>query len=177
MTKTSEDPQPDEIAYVDSLTNRYVQLFPWVDPSALRLFFMLQAAGQARSAAFSRFFQSLAIDRTPGRYSVLRVLYFAQGPIRLSDIRSDMNISAANVSVLVDGLQRDGLVRRVANETDRRSTYVELTEDGKTLCASVVPKMAQAIADLCSEFSEPERASLTDLLGRFVRAAETDFRD
>jgi len=167
----------DNHDYVSSLTERYVQRYPWVDAASLRVFFALQAAGSSREAAFSRFYQSMNMERTPGRYSVLRVLFFAEAPVRLSDIRSDMNMTAANVTVLVDSLEKDGLVRRVANESDRRSTFVQLTPAGEAVCADMVPKMASAIMEICSYLSEEQKEAFGALLDGFITKAEQSFRN
>jgi MarR family 2-MHQ and catechol resistance regulon transcriptional repressor len=84
-----------------------------------------------------------------------------------------MQVTSANITFLVDGLEKAQLVRRVPSQTDRRTVYVELTEAGQLLTERLVPSMARFMARLMEGFSEEEKQTLSTLLGRMRRNAET----
>ena len=65
------------------------------------------------------------------RLRLLDVLH-CYGPLRMRDVGDRLGVTARNVTALVDGLEADGLVRRVAHATDRRVTMIELTRAGAT---------------------------------------------
>src|SRR5436853_1915681 len=114
--------------FISNLVRRYVERYSWMDNLATEFFLRFAATSSARDAATSRFFRSRGMDRTNGRYAVLLVLFSASGNrMALSDISNDMDVTAANITVLVHGLEKDGLVTKVPHPTDRRSTWVQLT--------------------------------------------------
>lgn len=67
--------------------------------------------------------------------SRLRLLHLLQigGAQIMSDLRRQLGVTARNVTQLVDGLEDDGLARRVAHPTDRRATFIEITSTGQSL--------------------------------------------
>lgn len=59
----------------------------------------------------------------------IRLLYsvLCHGPQKMADLAGALAVTPRNVTALVDGLESEGLVRRVPHSTDRRVTLVELT--------------------------------------------------
>ncbi len=74
-------------------------------------------------------------------YPRLRLLaaLHQSGPRIMSDLGTDLGVTARNITALVDGLEADGYVRRRPHPSDRRATIVELTSR-----ADVVPAQIQA---------------------------------
>jgi DNA-binding MarR family transcriptional regulator len=104
------------------------------------------AAGPSREAAVGASPDALAIEvgafcatfeRWANRKAVdvgasvprLRLLYevHCHGPQKMATLAEALAVTPRNVTALVDGLEADGLVRRVPHSTDRRITLVELT--------------------------------------------------
>jgi MarR family 2-MHQ and catechol resistance regulon transcriptional repressor len=52
-----------------------------------------------------------------------------------------MSVSCPNITKLVDGLERDGLVRRGKLDGDRRVVLAELTPEGHALLERIVPEL------------------------------------
>jgi len=50
------------------------------------------------------------------------------GPQKMNDLAETLGVTPRNVTALVDGLEEEGMVRRVAHPTDRRATVIELTD-------------------------------------------------
>jgi DNA-binding MarR family transcriptional regulator len=75
-------------------------------------------------------------DRTsgvgPAQLSALSVLVFA-GPRRLGRLALDEGVRPPTMTRVVAALEKEGLVRRVADATDRRSSVVEATSKGKAV--------------------------------------------
>ena len=124
-------------------------------------------------AAMGRWCDSLGISRTIGRYQLLRILYFTEEH-RLTqvEVASEMQVTSANVTFLVDGLEKDDLVRRVPSLTDRRTVYVELTDAGLVLTERIVPSLASFMAAMLEDFNNEEKRQLSELLDRVRRNAE-----
>jgi DNA-binding MarR family transcriptional regulator len=69
---------------------------------------------------------------TFARYEALVLLTFARRaslPMRVMGER--LQLHPTSVTNIVDRLEHDGLVKRVPHPTDRRTTLVEITEDGR----------------------------------------------
>lgn len=69
---------------------------------------------------------------TFARYEALILLTFAKNsslPMRVMGER--LQLHPTSVTNIVDRLERDGLVKRMGHPTDRRTTLVEITEDGR----------------------------------------------
>jgi len=88
---------------------------------------------------------------------------------RLSDM---MLVNRANVTSLIDRMEKGGLVVRTADENDRRYNIVKLTSKGKKLLARVEPLYAQEVKRVMSSAGAAEQKKLVTILekirGRFV---------
>jgi DNA-binding MarR family transcriptional regulator len=78
-------------------------------------------------------------------------------------------VSAPNVTALIDRMNERDLLKRVRNETDRRSQHVRLTRKGATLVREVREVSLTMERDLLRYLSEAERAMLIELLQKVAR--------
>src|SRR5262245_38086809 len=76
--------------------------------------------------AFGRWAQSHlhGCGVSPARTRLLGVLH-CKGPQIMSGLSDALGVTPRNVTTLVDALEKEGLVRRLAVPTDRRATLVE----------------------------------------------------
>ena len=66
---------------------------------------------------------------SPPRLSALSVVVFA-GPLPIGELATAEGVAPPTMTRLVDGLERDGLVRREADPDDRRGVLVRATAQG-----------------------------------------------
>lgn len=105
---------------------------------------------------------------TESQLGVLEALYHL-GPMAQGDLCRKILRSGSNVTTVVDNLERDRLVRRERDETDRRVQMVHLTERGKTLIAKAFPVHAERITEAMSVLTRDEQREL----GRLCRKLGT----
>ncbi|MFZ5776269.1 MAG: MarR family winged helix-turn-helix transcriptional regulator [Thermodesulfobacteriota bacterium] len=55
------------------------------------------------------------------------------GPLRMKELAAKAGVTTGTITVMVDRLSRQGMVRRSPNANDRRSFLIELTEKGQKL--------------------------------------------
>jgi DNA-binding MarR family transcriptional regulator len=93
--------------------------------------------------------------------------FFARRPgATQSDLAAHSGRDKAQLARLVRGLRDRGLLEAVADEADKRSTRLSLSEEGKAMFAALhVHDGALAEAALAG-IPETERATLLDLLAR-----------
>lgn len=65
-------------------------------------------------------------DLTPTQFGVLESLYHL-GSMRLGEISVKVLKSSGNMTLVIDNLEKQGLVRRQRKEEDRRTVLVSLT--------------------------------------------------
>lgn len=65
------------------------------------------------------------------KFGVLKTLAKAEGPLTLTELASCQQCVRSNITQLIDRLESDGLVKRVDDESDRRSIRAALTSLGR----------------------------------------------
>jgi DNA-binding MarR family transcriptional regulator len=170
MTKIIE---PTETTYASRSADLYAAAFEWADRPAIESALSVNAAYNAQAGALTRLCTALGINRTVGRHALIRLLHFAvEHRLTQFEIASEMQVTSSNVTFLVDGLEKEGLVQRLPHPTDRRTVHVQLTPEGEDLAKIIVPSMARFMAAMLDGFDDGERRVFADMLERFRRNAE-----
>lgn len=99
---------------------------------------------------------------TPTQLGVLEALLHL-GPLGQRVLGEKLLMSGANITTVVDNLERRGLVRRERGEDDRRSVTVHLTPEGRRLITKVFPAHAAAITEALSPLGAAEQEELARL--------------
>jgi MarR family 2-MHQ and catechol resistance regulon transcriptional repressor len=86
----------------------------------------------------------------------------------MSEIGRHLVVTKANVTGLIDRLERDGLAQRESHN-DRRVTLIRLTEKGAALLETALPRHRQLLAELLGDLTTTEKELLIGLLTRLRR--------
>jgi DNA-binding MarR family transcriptional regulator len=78
------------------------------------------------------------IDLTFARYELLVRLYFHDGALPLNQLGRQLQIHQTSITGLVDRLEKQGLIKRAAHPTDRRSTIAQMTPAGRVLTGKAI---------------------------------------
>ncbi len=100
---------------------------------------------------------------TQPQFGALECL-FHLGPMTIGDLSRKMLVSGGNMTCVVDNLEKEGLVRRIQSEVDRRSVTVELTSQGRELIGRIFPQHAALIETVASVLDPKEQVELSRLL-------------
>ncbi len=103
-------------------------------------------------------------DLTPSQFGVMETLYHL-GPLTQGEISSKLLKSSANITLVVDNLEKRGLVQRKRNPQDRRCSVISLTPAGEEQIARLFPAHAAAIAAQLAVMTPEEQ----ETLGRLCR--------
>ncbi|MDB4880528.1 MAG: putative MarR family transcriptional protein [Gemmatimonadetes bacterium] len=106
---------------------------------------------------------------TESQLGVLETIYHL-GPLSQGQICAKILKSGSNVTTVVDNLERDGLVRRVRDESDRRVQVVHLTDEGRELIGRAFPAHAARITSLMAALTPEEQVALGRLCGKLGMA-------
>ena len=113
-------------------------------------------------------------DLNIGEWSVLSALWNSGEPFRSSPgyLAKRAELTTGAMTNRLDGLEAEGLVKRLPDPDDRRGVIVELTPKGRELFERSVGAQATKEQFVASALNETERKQLNKLLRRMVRRAE-----
>jgi DNA-binding MarR family transcriptional regulator len=100
-----------------------------------------------------------ASGQSPARLSALSVLVFG-GPRPIGRLARDEGVSAPTMTRLVAGLERDGLVTRVADRDDRRSYVVAATDHGRAILVEGRARRVAALDAMLERVPARDRRAL-----------------
>ncbi|OQX93092.1 MAG: MarR family transcriptional regulator [Tenericutes bacterium 4572_104] len=100
---------------------------------------------------------------TTAQFSVLEALYH-KGPLSVGQIIELILSTAGNMTVVINNLKKEGLIKRYPNPEDKRSYIIEITESGKTSIQSIFPKHLDDLEKNFSNLTEDEKNVLISLL-------------
>jgi MarR family 2-MHQ and catechol resistance regulon transcriptional repressor len=124
---------------------------------------LLRAEGRV-GRAFER--ALVASGLTEPQFNVLMELAANDGRLPQCELARGLLRSPANITALIDRMERDGLVRRIRGERDRRTVLSEITEQGWEALDAATPAVFSVERQILSDLSAADRAQLATLLDR-----------
>lgn len=134
----------------------------WADAESLALCFsLLSLAARIDRDCAARLAPA---GLSEGRFVLLFLLACADEPLAPHALASRAGIRRATVTGLLDGLEREALIERLADPLDRRALRIQLTPQGQRLADSLLAQHSQWIASLFAALEPTERKQLAALL-------------
>ncbi len=99
---------------------------------------------------------------TDSQFAALEALYM-QGPLCQRAIGQTILKTGGNVTLVIDNLEKLGLVRRERDSDDRRQIVVSLTEKGAAVIAEVFPRHAKSVESVMQVLTPEEQQQLETL--------------
>lgn len=159
-----------DLERVQRTAEMYATAYPDSNMQALLTHLHVVSAGAAVSAGLLAHLNASGFEVTRPRFTLLRLLYLTnETRLAQTEIAREMGVSSANVTQLIDSLEREGWVERTVNPSDRRVTYARLTPEGEAQCAVLVPSMRDFMEESCSVLSDIEQKQLQTLLTKVRR--------
>jgi DNA-binding MarR family transcriptional regulator len=138
--------------------------------SKRRLKMWIRLLGVTRaSESHLREYLRLGHATTLPRFDVMAALYRRRDGVTMSELSRMLLVSNGNATAVVDRLEADGLVRRTASETDRRTVHVTLTPAGLQAFETMAAGHEAEVARLFATVSDEDMDALTAILKRMVQ--------
>ncbi len=96
-----------------------------------------------------------------------------RGGLTQIELSEMMLVNRANITTLIDRMEKAGLVVRVADPDDRRYNIVKLTRAGIARHAQVATLYMEQVGDVMGALTRRERETLVDLLTRLRGRLDT----
>ena len=148
------------------MRRRYAEVLEPAEAAALEFLFVLRETAHRVDTLLAGWLGQDAL--TPGRLQVLAILWSREGPCPQSEIVAILKVSRANVSMLIDGLRREGHVTVTADPLDARRSLVTLTDSGRATTERLVRETAVALRGSLA-LSSDELRRVADLMQRSLR--------
>ncbi len=129
---------------------------------ALNTYTKLMRGAESVTSRVSRSMSAAAL--TISQFGVLEALLH-KGPLCQRDIAAKILKSTGNITMVIDNLEKRGLVRRERDSQDRRYLTVHLTDAGRELVANVFAGVESSIVTEMAALSEDEQ----ELLGALCK--------
>lgn len=131
-----------------------------VETRALDAYVKLRRASDSISARLASGIAEHGL--TESQFGVLEAL-FHLGPMPQVDLARKILKSSGNITMVVDNLEKQALVKRVRGSSDRRYVSVELTTKGEELVRRIFPDHASTLVGFMSALSPAEQEQLATL--------------
>lgn len=100
------------------------------------------------------------------QYAVLVTLSVCQQPPTLTELSHRLFRTKNSLTTVIGNMERDGLVKRVRDNADRRAIRVMTTEKGAQLFDTVRAPSRELVYQIMSCYNEEELSRLAELLQR-----------
>jgi DNA-binding MarR family transcriptional regulator len=172
MVRWSGGFEPAPFDVVEASRRVWLQQWEPEAASGMAVFTAILRSYQLLNAEVDRVMQRH--DLTFARYEVLTWLATdPESSIALSWISKTLRIPPATVTNVIDRLQQDKLVRRVAHPSDARTTLALITARGRRTAKAANEDLNSSVYEQIG-LSEAQRHQLTDLLAE-LRASGNEF--
>jgi DNA-binding MarR family transcriptional regulator len=107
------------------------------------------------------------------RFDLMAQLERAPRGLKMSELSQRMMVTGGNVTGITDGLEKDGLVVREVDPTDRRVFYVKLSAEGQRQFRRMAAEHEQWVIELFEGMSMKHKNQLVELLGELKQNIRT----
>jgi MarR family 2-MHQ and catechol resistance regulon transcriptional repressor len=139
------------------------------DSSGTRVWLVLMKAQRALGRHAAKSIGQFEIGLSD--FAILEMLLH-KGPLLVNEIGRRVELTSGAITSAVDRLEARGLVRREADDADRRARVIHLTAAGKACIQPIFAVHKQAMDAVASGLTAAERATLIELLKKLGTSAE-----
>jgi DNA-binding MarR family transcriptional regulator len=108
-----------------------------------------------------------------GRYDVLSQLYRFDGDwLPIGHLAGHLMAASGNITALIDRMESEGLVERRPSPSDRRSSQVRLSANGRALFLTMTEDHAAWVDQALAKVDDTDKQALIDLLSTTRKAFE-----
>ena len=112
-----------------------------------------------------------------GECFVLRCLARSKAPLLPRDLSEQRHASTARIAVVLNTLEKKGLISRAIDPTDRRRILVSLTNVGQEYVAVVRTQLREDMKHLLEELGEQDAREYLRITKRILQISQEEFEE
>lgn len=106
---------------------------------------------------------------TPPQFQMLTVLNRLRGErVTQRRLGKELYVSFPNVTVMLSRLEKEGLIERTVNATDRRERLVKISARGRTLLRKIWKIQPDQLEQVMAGLTDSERLRLAQLMNKMI---------
>jgi MarR family 2-MHQ and catechol resistance regulon transcriptional repressor len=133
---------------------------------ALNAYIKLTRAAEAVNVCVNAHLRAYKL--TVSQFGVLEVIYHL-GPLQTGELGQKILKSSGNMTLVIDNLEKRGLVQRQQRADDRRCIDIHLTTAGQALIEEIMPTYVAGVVRTFSVLTPEEQQQLGALCRRLGR--------
>lgn len=106
------------------------------------------------------------VGLTTQQHAVLMAIRYIRNPVTPSDVAQWLDRNTNSISLIVDRMEKQGLVKRIRDLRDRRSLRLVMTRKGKEILDQATMIGWVLVQEILSGLTEEDLGTLSDLMER-----------
>ena len=147
------------------MNNRREALYGPQHAQDLELVVVLNRAANLHNRHATEVFRKHGL--TTMQFAVLEALYH-KGDLKVGEIVEKILATGGNMTVVLNNLEREGMVVRCAHPQDSRSWLISITEKGKRKIEDIFPEYLEIIQTFFSVLPEEEKSAVVRSLKKLI---------
>lgn len=136
---------------------------------ALNTFIKLTRATESVMARINR--RGTFAPLSHSQFAVLEALHFC-GSLSQGQVSAKVLKSTGNITLVIDNLEKQGLVTRCRDTVDRRQVTISITEAGRAFIERIFPDHSNAIYEEMEALTPEEQETLAQLCAKLGKHAK-----
>jgi len=147
---------------------RLADSYEWVEGIASKTIIEFKKTHEMLEEVFESYFQEY--DISDSKFNLLVILYNSPDKgLMLSEIGDRMLVTRANITGLIDRLEKQGLVKRIRDDADRRRIQAVITKKGRAFTEEVIKRYKEWSNSIMSILNDGEKSRLISIMSKLQK--------
>lgn len=111
-------------------------------------------------------------DITAAQFSVIIQIHSSEQPITAAEIAERLGSDRPTISGIINRLEKKGIVHKVDNLKDKRSSYLEIYSEANELVHRIITISDELTIDIFSIYSKEEAVQLKGMICKLIEGTE-----
>ena len=111
-------------------------------------------------------------DITAAQFSVIIQIHSSEKPITAAEIAQRLGSDRPTISGIINRLEKKGIIRKVDNPEDKRSSYLEIDKKSEGLVHEIKNISDELTTDIFSIYSKEETEQLKGMIHKLIEGTE-----
>ena len=134
--------------------------------------FLITKIKQLHSRALAQCISDKGIDAFSGEQGKILFVLWQKDKITQKELATEIGLAKNTITVMLEKMEKNNLIRRITDENDKRKSLVILTEHAKSLKKSFDEISDEMLKKVYKGFSEEEIDKYEEYLHRIIRNLE-----
>ena len=134
--------------------------------------FLITKIKQLHSRALAQCISDKGIDAFSGEQGKILFVLWQKDKITQKELATEIGLAKNTITVMLEKMEKNNLIRRITDENDKRKSLVILTDYAKSLKKSFDEISDEMLKKVYKGFSEEEIDKCEEYLHRIIRNLE-----